>query len=141
MAFKFEEKIVRSISNNPFGETVIFTVSVIGSGILCGSFVNSITENNIIQWKESFKVFPTYLILGYLILVYRYNKCLYKEKLEIEKFKDDDFLKALALKELFPEYIAKQKALIKEGNIGEFTNIDDLLGRFKSSVKNGGEGE
>ncbi|WP_139995544.1 hypothetical protein [Kurthia sp. Dielmo] len=140
MVTKLEERIVYKINEHPLGETIVFGISVIGSGILCGSFVNELTVNSVVEWENTFKITPTYLIIGYLLLIYRYNKCVYIQKTKISNFGNEEFLLNYIRKELLPEIVALQKEKIKNGDLSGFKSASDILKNFENpDNKDGGK--
>ncbi|MFJ7682618.1 hypothetical protein [Peribacillus butanolivorans] len=137
---KLKSKLSDILEKSPLFETLIFAGSVIFSGILTGAFINELTVNNEIQWKNAFKIVPTYLILIYLVILYHYNKFLYNERLEINNFKDDVFLSAYVKKELVPEIVTDFKKNIREGTEVDFKKFDDLID-IKSLMNNQNSGK
>lgn len=117
----------KRLEKSPIFETLIFSFSVILSGVLASAFVTELTVDNEVQWENAFKIGPTYFIGFYIVVIYYYNKFLYDERVEINKFKDDFYLLAYMRKELLPDIVMDFKKDIQAGKTPDFKKFDDLI--------------
>lgn len=137
-----KDKLREWRDKSPLFETLVFTGSVIISGILTSSFVTELTVNNKIQWNKAFNIVPTYLILVFIALLYFYNRFLYKEHLKIKDFQDDLYASAYVKREVYPEVVRDLKKSIREGNyenLKKFEDVIDIRELLSSNKKRGGD--
>lgn len=120
----------RFLVTSPLGRTIGFFLSIIVSGILCGTFVTEITRNGVIIWSLSGESKSFYLILFFLLFVYLYNKILYDEDVKIQNFADKDYCKAYLRKNTMNEFAKKVCDDLKNGK-----PLDQNLKDFESFMR------
>lgn len=126
------DKIKKSITEYPEIRTGIFIFSVLISGILCSAFVSEISSNGVLIWKYFYKAYTFWGIVIYSIIIYLYNRFLYKYEKNIINFLDDNYCKAYIIQSCLPDLIEKYKADLKNGKeSGELIDISKELKKLK----------
>ena len=110
-------KIIEYITKTPEMKTIIFVLSVILSGILCSAFVTEITINGVVTWKVFYKTNTFWFIILYCIVIYFYNKVVYKYEKNMLNFLDDDYCLAYIRQQCLPELVVKYKTDLKSGKL------------------------
>lgn len=110
-------KIIEYITKTPEMKTIIFVLSVILSGILCSAFVAEITINSVVTWKVFYKTNTFWFIILYCIVIYFYNKVVYKYEKNMLNFLDDDYCLAYIRQQCLPELVVKYKTDLKSGKL------------------------
>ncbi len=122
------QKLKEYILKTPEIKTLIFILSVLLSGILCSAFVAEITINNALDWASFYKASSFWFIIVYSILLYLYNRFIYRFEKNILNFLDDNYCLAYIRRECLPEIVNKYKQDIKSGKQpNEFIDIKKEL--------------
>ena len=126
------EKLKRWLAESALSKTVIFVVSIILAGILCGAFVTEITHNGVIRWKLFYKAKSFYLLLIFSFGVYLYNRFMCGVENRIRNYMDKDYCRAYIRSECLPELTKKYKEIIRNGQSGEElkeiqADLEDLI--------------
>jgi magnesium-transporting ATPase (P-type) len=125
-------KIKKSIKEYPEIRTGIFIFSVLISGILCSAFVTEISLNGELIWKSFYKAYTFWGLILYSILIYLYNRFIYKFEKNMMNFLDDDYCRAYIVQSCLPELIDKYKNDLKSGKEGgELIDISKELKKLK----------
>jgi len=125
-------KIKKSIKEYPEIRTGIFIFSVLISGILCSAFVTEISLNGKLIWKSFYKAYTFWGLILYSILIYLYNRFIYKFEKNMMNFLDDDYCKAYIVQSCLPELIDKYKNDLKSGKVGgELIDISKELKKLR----------
>jgi hypothetical protein len=113
------KKNAERIAKLPISKTIVFAVSVILSGIFCGTFVTEITVDNSIQWSLFYKTSSFWIILVYLFFIYLYNIFIYKYETNMLNFLDDNYCSAYIIQRCLPELVEKYTSDLKAGKSPE----------------------
>ena len=125
-------KIKKSIKEYPEIRTGIFIFSVLISGILCSAFVTEISLHGKLIWKSFYKAYTFWGLILYSILIYLYNRFIYKFEKNMMNFLDDDYCRAYIVQSCLPELINKYKNDLKSGKEGgELIDISKELKKLK----------
>lgn len=112
----------------PVGKTIMFVLSVIVSGILCGTFVTEITVNGALLWLMFFKTASFYTLLVYIFILYIYNRYIYVEEKNVKIFLDQDYCRAYIRSRSLPAMMSRYEDLISQGlNSTELVEIQSQL--------------
>ncbi|HEY5592779.1 MAG TPA: hypothetical protein VIK55_17390 [Paludibacter sp.] len=114
-------------------KTIIFVLSVILSGILCSAFVTEITINGVVTWKVFYKTNTFWFIILYCIVIYFYNKVVYKYEKNMLNFLDDDYCLAYIRQQCLPELVVKYKTDLKSGKLPK--DVIDIKKELKKFEK------
>jgi hypothetical protein len=71
-----------------------------------------------------------YALIALGVILFLYNRSLYRRDVAIERFLDDDYCKAYMRSQCLPEAARRYKELIREGNIGELKRAMDEVKRI-----------
>ncbi len=116
---------------SPLGKTMIFIDAVILSGIFCGTFVTEITVEGALVWSGFYKTVSFYLIIGYCVILYLYNKFIYIQEKNMMNFLDEDYCKAYIRSKSLPIMMEKFEDIIRSGqNSSELVEIQNQLEEF-----------
>jgi len=126
-------KIIEYITKTPEMKTIIFVLSVILSGILCSAFVTEITINGVVTWKVFYKTNTFWFIILYCIVIYFYNKVVYKYEKNMLNFLDDDYCLAYIRQQCLPELVVKYKTDLKSGKLPK--DVIDIKKELKKFEK------
>ena len=126
-------KFIEHIAKTPEIKTIVFVLSVILSGILCSAFVTEITVNGKLQWITFYKAFSFWFILVYCIVIYLYNRFVYKYEKNMLNFLDDDYCLAYIRQQCLPELVVKYKSDLKSGKMPK--DIIDIKKELKKFGK------
>lgn len=109
------QKWIENIIKYPEVKTVVFVFSVIISGVLCSAFVTEITVDGVLNWSLFHKATSFWIVLAYSILIYLYNRIVYKYEKNVLRFLDDDYCVAYIRQQCLPELVEKYKKDLKLG--------------------------
>lgn len=127
----FKVQLTKKISKSPAIKTGIFIISVILSGVLCSAFITEITLENELHWSMFYTKITFWLIILYCIIVYLYNRFVYKLETDILNFLDDNYCLAYMRKECLPELVEKYKEDVRLGKKSkELIDIKKELEKF-----------
>lgn len=126
-------KIVEHIAKTPEIKTIVFVLSVILSGILCSAFVTEITIIGILHWANFYRTGSFWIIMVYSIIIYFYNRFVYKYEKNMLNFLDDDYCLAYIRQQCLPELVVKYKADLKSGKMPK--DIIDIKKELKKFGK------
>jgi magnesium-transporting ATPase (P-type) len=126
------QKIKEYILKTPEVKTLLFILSVVLSGVLCSAFITEITIEGKLVWMSFYKTTTFWIIIGYCLLLYLYNRFLYKFEKNILNYLDNDYCIAYIISECLPELVEKYKEDLKSGkNAEEFIDIKKELKKLK----------
>ena len=123
----------KNIIISPGGKTFAFFMSVILSGIICGWFTTEISSSGTFKWKLFYKFPSFYALITYLLIIYLYNRYIYKKGKEMLNFLDDDYCKAYIRSQCMPELIEQYKKSIRQGDLPE--GLNDIHKEIKRLLK------
>jgi len=126
-------KIIEHIAKTPEIKTIVFVLSVILSGILCSAFVTEITINGKLHWIDFYKTGSFWVIIIYSVVIYFYNKIVYKYEKNMLNFLDDDYCLAYIRQQCLPELVVKYKTDLKSGKLPK--DIIDIKKELKKFEK------
>lgn len=125
------QKWIENIIKYPEVKTIFFVFSVIISGVLCSAFVTEITIDGFLNWSLFYKATSFWIVLIYAILIYLYNRIVYKYEKNILKFLDDDYCVAYIRQQCLPELVDKYKKDLKLGKLPkDLIDIKKELNKF-----------
>ncbi len=102
------------------------------TGVLSGTFVAEITVNGALEWREFYKSYSFYGLLVVVAVIYLYNKTLYGQQIEVERFSDKEYCMAYVRSKCLPEAAARFQELIRTGNGSELSQV---MKELKDSLK------
>ena len=105
----FQEKVSVFFLSKPLAKTIVFAISVILSGILCSTFVAEITTPDGLQWGAFYRKWSFWAIVVFLIVVFLYNRFIYRVEKSVEKFMDDNYCKAYIIRSCMQDIVEKAK--------------------------------
>ena len=88
------QKIVRTILGSPALKTSASVGSTVITGVLCGTFVTEITVNGAIEWSLFHKSVSFYVLLAVAVVLYVYNKSVYRFEMDVMRFADTEYCMA-----------------------------------------------
>ena len=125
-------KLIKSIKGYPEVRTGIFVFSVLISGVLCSAFITEITQNGKLVWKDFYKAYTFWGLIIYSIIIYLYNRFIYRFEKNIMNFLDEDYCKAYIVQSCLPDLVEKYKEDLKSGkDSGELIDISKELKKLK----------
>lgn len=106
---------------SPAWRTVFSVVLPILAGVFSGTLVAEITvPPNGISWVLLHKAKSSYVLVGLSLILYWYNRATYKHDRHVRSFLDTDYCRAYMRSKCLPEAAERYRALIRDGQIGEF---------------------
>jgi hypothetical protein len=123
--------IRNTLLDSPACRTFFNAILPIAAGVLSGAFTFEITYGSTIRWAVFYKTKSFYWLLALSVLIYIYNRAVYKRDTEVDRFLDVDYCKAYMRSQCLPEAAERYRDLIRRGKIGELqramTEVDNIL--------------
>ncbi len=124
-------KQIKTALFKPIIKTIVFILSVVVSGVLCSGFILEISNGSSLIWSNFYKVKTFYLILLLSVIIYFYNKFIYKTEMNILKYVDNDYCRAYIRSQCIPEIVEQYKKSIHNGkNSSELKEYHSELKRL-----------
>lgn len=125
-------KAVDIIMESPGWKTFFSVVLPVLSAVFSGTFVAEITGPQGLQWNIFYKAWSLYGLFALTVIIYFYNRALYKREKDISRFSDSDFCMAYMRSKCLPEAAEKFREIIRQGHGGELVQI---MMELKKSLK------
>jgi len=121
------------IKDLPGVRTGIFIFSVILSGILCSGFITEITINGKLEWSNFYKAITFWILSGYFIILYLYNRFFYRHENDTLKFLDENYCRAYIIAHCLPELVEKYNQELRAGKSP--SDLIDIVEELKKMKK------
>jgi len=112
---------------SPGCKTLFSVIFPLAAALLSGMFVYDISDENGIVWIKFYQSWTFYGLLILIILIYIYNRALYRHNRDIMRFSDTTFCIAYMRSQLLPEAAERYKEMIRSGSGSEFAEITNQL--------------
>ena len=123
----FRELLNKCLLDSPASKTVFAFVLPILCGVLSGTLVMEITRSNVIDWTLLKTAKSAYGLLLLILVIYKYNRAIYRREKEIARFLDNDYCVAYMRSQCLPQAAERFKRLIRDGQGGELKQAMDEL--------------
>jgi hypothetical protein len=117
---KLGASIREYIFDSPGLRTFFSAVMPILASLFAGTFVLEITTPHGLAWGMFYRVHSFYALVVLSIVIYSYNRELYRHEREIARFLDNDYCVAYMRSKCLPEAADRYRELIRNGVGGEF---------------------
>ena len=100
------------------------------ASILSGVLILQISPESGLDWKKSVEAWSFYGLLGVCVVMYFYNRAVYRHERAIHQFLDSDYCIAYMRSKCLPEAADRYRELIRSGDGGELEQAMDELMRI-----------
>jgi hypothetical protein len=126
------EKITDFVLGSPGWRAFINCAVPILSGVFTGVFIAQITGPNGLLWEKWATAWGLYPLAFLIIVLFLYNRALYRRETEVLKFADSAFCMAYVRSKCLPQAAERYKEMIRTGHGGELAQV---MAELKKSLK------